>query len=379
MRGGVGVYVHIPFCEKKCGYCDFNVYSGYKSESQQRYVTALCEEIACRADGRTVGTVYIGGGTPTLLPAEALGRILDTLRAGFTIEGDAEITVEANPNDATASLFSDLHAFGVNRLSLGVQSFDDTELPLLDRVHSAHQAEEAIAMARATGFTNLSLDLMFGLPRQTRKSWEKTLTKALSLRLPHLSLYGLIVEEGTAFWARRERGRLSLPDHDSEAAMLALAHALTHEAGLERYEISNYATPGFQSRHNALYWRNDDYFGFGAGAWSYLDGLRARNTRKPPAYGAAVRELGWPIEESECLTPEESMGETVMLALRTVEGLDLEGFATRYGIRAEERFAAAIEKTVESGLCMLTPTHLTLTERGTFLASDAMAEFVGVG
>lgn len=373
----VGVYVHIPFCEKKCGYCDFNVYSGYKAESQARYVEALCEEIEKRADGREVATIYIGGGTPTLLPAEALGKVLTTLQAGFRVLPDAEVTVEANPNDASEALFTELRGFGVNRLSLGVQSFDDTELPLLDRVHSAHQAEEAIAIARAAGFTNLSLDLMFGLPRQTLASWEKTLTKALSLKLPHLSLYGLMVEEGTAFWARRERGRLSLPDHDSEASMLARAHVLTHAAGLERYEISNYAAEGFRSRHNALYWRNDDYFGFGAGAWSYLNGLRARNVKKPPAYGIAVREQDWPIEESEQLTLEEGMGETVMLALRTVEGLDLAEFAARYGVRAEERFAEAIEKTVALGLCILTPTHIALTEQGTFLANDAMAEFIG--
>ncbi len=372
-----GVYVHIPFCARKCGYCDFNVYSGYKTESQRRYVSALCEEISQRADGRIVTTVYIGGGTPTLLPSDELGKIISALRAGFIIENDAEITVEANPNDATSALFENLLAFGVNRLSLGVQSFDDGELPLLDRTHSARQAEDAISLARSAGFTNLSLDLMFGLPRQTQKSWEKTLQKALSLKLPHLSLYGLMIEDGTAFAARQARGRLPLPGDDSEASMLARAHALTREAGLERYEISNYAaSEELQSRHNALYWRNDDYFGFGAGAWSFLEGLRARNVKKPPEYALAVKENGWPVDESERLTPEAFMGETIMLALRTVQGLDLEGFYQRFEVRAEKQFAPAIEKTVASGLCSLTPTHLFLTERGTFLASDAMAEFV---
>jgi oxygen-independent coproporphyrinogen III oxidase len=373
----VGVYVHIPFCARKCGYCDFNVYSGYKSESQRRYVSALCEEIKKRADGRAVSTVYIGGGTPTILPVEELEKIISALRAGFSLTPDAEITVEANPNDATPELFESLLCFGVNRLSLGVQSFDDGELPLLDRTHSARQAEDAILLARAAGLTNLSLDLMFGLPRQTLKSWEKTLQKALSLKLPHLSLYGLMIEEGTAFAARQARGRLPLPGDDSEASMLARAHALTREAGLERYEISNYAaSEGFQSQHNSLYWRNDDYFGFGAGAWSFLGGLRARNVKKPPEYALAVKEKGWPIEESERLTSEALMGETAMLALRTVAGLDLESFARRFGVRAEDHFAEAIEKTVALGLCTLTPTHLCLTERGTFMASDAMAEFV---
>jgi oxygen-independent coproporphyrinogen-3 oxidase len=372
-----GVYVHIPFCQKKCGYCDFNVYSGYKIESQKRYIDALIEEIQHRATGQPISTIYIGGGTPTLLPTEQLERIIETLQAGFHVQDNAEITVEANPNDATIELFSALKTFGVNRLSLGVQSFDDSELPLLDRVHSAKQAEGAVKMARDAGFENCSLDLMFGLPRQSVKSWENSLRKALSLNPPHLSIYGLMVEEGTAFWARRERGKLSLPDQETEAKMLEAAHRVTRDAGLIRYEISNYAKPGFESAHNSLYWRNSDYFGFGAGAWSFLNGLRARNTRKPTEYEVKVRELGWPVDESERLSARELQGETAMLALRTVSGLDLESFATRFGVRAEERFAEAIEKTVLSGLCELTPTHLRLTGRGTFLASDAMAEFVG--
>ena len=223
MSDSVGVYVHIPFCEKKCGYCDFNVYSGYKSESQARYVDSLCEEIEKRAESREISTIFIGGGTPTLLPAESLGRILDRLRAGFTVLVDAEITVEANPNDATPELLSSLLNFGVNRLSFGVQSFDDSLLKQLDRVHSAQQAENALEIARKAGFTNLSLDLMFGLPRQTLTDWEKTLAKALSLDVPHLSIYGLMVEEGTAFWARRERGKLPLPGHEEEAEMFGLA------------------------------------------------------------------------------------------------------------------------------------------------------------
>ena len=379
MNPAPGVYVHIPFCEKKCGYCDFNVYSGYKAESQARYVDALCEEIRRRADGQTILTIFIGGGTPTLLPAESLGRILSELRAGFAVPEGVEITVEANPNDATPEKLSALKEFGVNRLSFGVQTFDDGLLKQIDRVHSARQAVDALQMARAAGFENLSLDLMFGLPRQTLKGWDATLEKALSLNVPHLSMYGLMVEEGTAFWARRERGKLPLPEHDTEAAMFGLAQERAEAAGLRRYELSNYALPGFESKHNSLYWRNDPYFGFGAGAWSYLGGVRARNVKKPPEYALKVREMGWPVDlgEREELTPAEVMGETAMLALRTVKGLDLMGFAERFGVRPETRFEEAIEKTVALGLCELTETHLRLTQRGTFLASDAMAEFVG--
>lgn len=377
MTTSPGVYVHIPFCEKKCGYCDFNVYSGYKAESRARYVDYLCEEIRRRANGQEVLTIFIGGGTPTLLPAESLARILSELRAGFAFPEGIEITVEANPNDATPELLVALKEFGVNRLSFGVQTFDDTLLKQIDRVHSARQAEDALQMAREAGFENLSLDLMFGLPRQTLADWEATLEKAISLDVPHLSMYGLMVEEGTAFWARRERGKLVLPEHDTEAAMFGLAQERAEATGLVRYELSNYARPGFESKHNSLYWRNDPYFGFGAGAWSYLGGVRARNVKKPPEYGLAVRERGWPIDEREELTPDEVMGETAMLVLRTVAGLDLNLFAERFGVRAENRFAEAIEKTVFQGLCELTDTHLKLTPRGTFLASDAMSEFVG--
>ncbi len=373
----IGLYVHIPFCEKKCGYCDFNAYSGYREASKARYVDALCREIERRATGRTFATVFFGGGTPTQLPAVALVRILETVRAVATLTPDAEISLEANPGDATAAMLTTLRAAGFTRLSFGVQTFDDSLLKTIDRLHSGAQARDAVLLAQDCGFENLSLDLMFGLPRQTLPDWERALDIALALPIPHLSLYGLIVEEGTAFFARQERGRLPLPSEEVEAAMFARALEKTRAAGLRRYEISNYARPGFESRHNRIYWRNEPYLGVGAGAASYLDGVRGVNERLPSRYSERALADEDPTASTEHLTPEETLGETVMLGLRLAEGVDLMAFARRFGVRCEERFAAEIARLTDAGLLEIQENRMRLTEpRGLFLASEAMMAFV---
>ena len=372
-----GIYIHIPFCEKKCGYCDFNAYSGYRDGTKARYVDALCREIAARAEpAARVPTVFFGGGTPTQIPAEDLVRILATVRAHYAVDADAEISTEANPADADAAYLRTLREAGFNRLSFGVQTFNDRLLKTIDRVHSAHDARAAVATARAAGFDNLSIDLMFGLPRQTLADWDQSLEAAFALRLPHLSMYGLIVEEGTPFFARRERGKLPLPSEKSEASMFARAIERAQEAGYRRYEVSNYALPGYESRHNQIYWRNEEYFGFGAGAVSYLDGVRFSAERRPSGYIETVLARGTATVWEERLTPDETMGETMMVGLRLADGVDLDAFARRFGVRAEDRFAAAVAKSVDAGLLERTPTHLRLTERGLFLASDVMADFL---
>ena len=211
-QNNAGVYVHIPFCVKKCGYCDFNAYSGYRDATKVKYVDALCREIEARAEPDTVvPTIFFGGGTPTTLSASDLSRILQTVRSSFDVDPDAEISLEANPSDATLPYLTELRQSGFNRISFGVQTFNDRLLKSIDRVHSAEDARTAVDLAKAAGFTNLSIDLMFGLPRQTLADWDRSLDAAFALDVPHLSMYGLIVEEGTVFWARRERGKLSLP------------------------------------------------------------------------------------------------------------------------------------------------------------------------
>lgn len=371
------IYVHIPFCSRKCGYCDFNAYSGYKDGTKARYVEALCREIAAAGDGSTIQTVFFGGGTPTNLPARDLARILATLRAHFTLAANAEVSLEANPSDASPQELEALRAAGFNRISFGVQTFNDTLLKLIDREHSGEAAKQAIVQARAAGFTNLSLDLMFGLPRQTVRDFERTLETALALEIPHLSIYGLIVEEGTPFFARRERGKLPLPAESAEASMFGRALEQTRVAGLERYEISNYARPGYACRHNRVYWRNESYFGFGAGATGYLAGVRRVNIRRPSAYTDAALAGRALAVETETLTADETMGETMMLGLRLAEGISLADFSARFGVEVEARWPTELAELTVQGLVERTATHLRLTEpKGLFLASEAMARFI---
>lgn len=372
-----GVYVHIPFCVKKCGYCDFNAYSGYKDATKKSYVEALVREITARAESNTlVPTIFFGGGTPTTLAAEELVRILETVKTAFAVDMDAEVSVEANPGDASLPYLAALRAGGFNRLSFGVQTFDDRLLRSIDRIHSGAEAENAVALAREAGFDNVSIDLMFGLPRQTLADWDRSLDRAFSLGVPHLSLYGLIVEEGTAFFARRERGKLPLPTEKAETAMFARALERAPVEGYGRYEVSNYARPGFACRHNRIYWRNEEYLGFGAGAASYVGGARLMNERLPARYADTVKASGTAFVSEERLSERETMGETVMLGLRLAEGVDLAAFAERFGVRAQEVFATEIARLRETGLVEVVNDRLRLTPRGLFLASDAMLAFL---
>jgi len=379
-----GVYVHIPFCVKKCGYCDFNAYSGYKDGTKACYVDALCREIEARAEPATrVPTVFFGGGTPTTLAADDLARILGTVRASFDLDADAEVSVEANPSDATLEYLRALRSGGgFNRLSFGVQTFNDRLLRSIDRVHTGAEAEAAIALAKKAGFTNLSIDLMFALPRQTMADWDRSLDAAFALDVPHLSMYALIVEEGTAFFARRERGKLPLPSEKMEAAMFARSIERATAVGYEHYEVSSYArsgrtsSAGFRCRHNQIYWRNEEYFGFGAGAASYLDGARTMNERLPGRYTETVGARGTATVSEERLTPREAMGETMMVGLRLRAGVDLAAFARRFGVRAETVFAEEIARLRDGGLIEVTSDRLCLTERGLFVGNEVMLAFL---
>jgi oxygen-independent coproporphyrinogen-3 oxidase len=377
LAASAGVYVHIPFCAKKCGYCDFNAYSGYKDGTKARYVDAVCREIALRAEPQTrIPTIFFGGGTPTTLSADDLARILAAVKAAFAVDTEAEITIEANPGDASGDYLAALRAAGFNRLSFGVQTFDDRLLKTIDRIHTGDDARRAVALARAAGFDNVSIDLMFALPRQTLADWDRALDAAFALDVPHLSLYGLIVEERTPFWARRERGKLPLPTEEVEAAMFGRAIERTQAAGYRHYEISNYARPGFESLHNQIYWRNEDYFGLGAGAVSYRGGVRAMNERLPSVYIDATRAPVWSNAWDERIAGRELLGETIMVGLRLRSGVDLDRFAARFGVRAEDAFADAIVRFTANGLLEIRDGHLRLTDRGLFFGSDAMAAFL---
>jgi len=395
----VGCYVHIPFCVRKCAYCDFNSYSGYTDGSVARYVRALTLEIRRSllhpspgtgegsASARGVGaalpgacpvdTIFFGGGTPTAIPATDEAALLHAVLETLPVTPDAEITTEANPGTMDVQHLEVLRAAGFNRISFGVQSFDGDLLKTLDRIHSAEEAKNAVKAARAAGFQNVSLDLMFALPRQTLAQWQDTLDQALALDTDHLSLYSLIVEEGTGFYTLQQKGRLPLPSDDLAADMFALARETAQGAGYSQYEIANFARPGRESRHNLHYWRNEPYYGFGCGAVAYLDGARRMNVKSPAKYAEAVEDGSDLTLSTETLTAEETMAETMMLGLRlTQEGVDCRRFQERFGIDPREKFAAEIATFTQRGLLEVAGDTLRLTPQGIFLASEVMVAFV---
>lgn len=374
------VYIHIPFCAKHCAYCDFNTYVEKAQSSLVREtVDAICRDIE-RADkpeaGHLISTIFFGGGTPTFLNGAQLGRILETVRACFPIAPDAEISSEANPGSSDVEKFAAMREAGFNRLSIGAQAFDDGLLTALDRFHTAGEAERALAAAREAGFTNLNLDLMFGLPTQRLSLWQATLDRALSARTEHLSLYALTLEPGTRFERLRAGGKLDLPDEDAELAMYEDALATLTAAGYEHYEISNVARPGFRCRHNLVYWHNEEYFGFGPGAVSYIAGRRWKRERLPARYVQKVNAGEDLAVESESLDTEGTLGETVMLGLRLRDGLPLQRLRDRFGIEPRTHFAPQIAELSERGFLTLENDTLRLTHRGLLFANDVLSEFL---
>src|SRR5579871_2962901 len=382
----IALYIHIPFCARHCAYCDFNTYvEKAQSPIVQETVEAICrdiERVAQEPDGAGIlgdhpaPTVFFGGGTPTFLRGEQLARILKTVQSCFAVTPDAEISSEANPGSSDAEMFTAMRAAGFNRLSIGVQSFDNRLLVALDRFHTAGEAERAVRAARAAGFDNLSLDLMFCLPEQTPQLWQETLEKALSLETEHLSLYALTLEPGTRFERLHTGGKLHLPDEDTELAMYETCITRLTAAGYEHYEVSNFARPGYRSRHNQVYWRNEEYLGFGPGAVSYLNGRRWKRERLPARYNRKVAEGADLSVESECLDAAGALGETMMLGLRLNEGLPLQRIRDRFGLDPLAYFAPQIEKLTARGLLVLEADTLRLTHRGLLLANDALCEFL---
>jgi oxygen-independent coproporphyrinogen-3 oxidase len=351
----LSLYIHLPWCRIRCGYCDFNT---YVAEPSAAYLAALDQELALAAatlGPREVTTVYFGGGTPTLLPPAAFGDLLATVRRLFALDAAAEVTAEANPETLSPAYLDGLRAAGVNRLSLGFQSAVPHVLATLDRVHTPGRALDAVGWARAAGFANVSLDLIYGTPGETLADWQTTLAAALSAGPDHVSAYSLIVEEGTRLAARMRRGELPYPDDDDVADKYVVADEAFGRAGLAWYELSNWGEP---CRHNVTYWLSGDWWGVGAGAHSHVGGERWWNYKLPAAY--VGRLPGSPAEGRETLTAEQRRTERVLLELRLATGLDaavlMEGERARLG-----RFAA-------DGLVKLDTGRVTLTRRGRLLA-----------
>jgi oxygen-independent coproporphyrinogen III oxidase len=375
-QGTIGLYIHLPFCRAKCAYCDFNSYAG-QEDLFAAYARAIAGEIQSAAGARAA-TVYLGGGTPTVLPLSLLAEILAAVRAHFTLDGDAEISIEANPGTVDAGLLARLRRLGVNRLSLGVQSLDDGELRLLGRIHSADQALQAFAAGRQAGLDNVSLDLIYGLPDQALLAWQASLTRALEMAPDHLSLYALTLEEGTPLADRVLSGELSSPDPDLVAEMYEWAEAACAAAGYEHYEISNWARePRLRCRHNLATWRNEPYLGFGAGAHSWAGGRRWSNVAGPADYIERLSSGSSPVAAVEEITAELEMAETTILALRLLqEGLDLARFRERFGSDARQHYASQVEELLALGLVEQDAHRLRLSPRGHLLANQAFYRFL---
>jgi putative oxygen-independent coproporphyrinogen III oxidase len=385
----VSLYLHIPFCSTRCGYCHFNTYEGLERLFDP-YTDALCTEITTTAarlrDEWTAHTIFVGGGTPTYLPPDNFIRILQTLREQWRWTPDIEITTEANPTHITQAYLERLREAGVNRVSFGAQAFEDDLLRMLDREHSAAQIGEAVHAARRAGFTNVSLDLMYGLPLQTLAQWQHSLDEALKLEPDHLSLYGLTIDEGTAFKKRVQTGALPVPDEELAADMYEFAEQCLAESGMRQYEISNWARLNREchfieaddishdlllwSRHNRTYWLNEPYLGFGPGAHSFFGGRRSWDLNAPQVYIERLKR-GQSVEGgAELISPELERAETVMLGLRLNEGVSRRQFAARFQQSLDDCFGVTLQQCAEWGLIVDDGERVRLTPRGRLLSNE---------
>ena len=367
----LGAYVHVPFCTKRCGYCSFNT-APYLEAAVPRFLRALDTEIALAgaapwSTGVRLRTVFLGGGTPSLLAPDELAGVLDALRARFGIEPDAEITVECNPESVSAERLARYRAAGVTRISLGVQSLDDRVLPTLDRLHSAADARRAFDGARAAGFPHVSLDLIYGLPGDDGAGWQRTVREALAWAPDHLSAYALSLDEGSAWTASGVRG---LPAEDAVAAQYRALTRLAADAGFEHYEVSNYARPGHRSAHNQVYWHAEEYLGLGPGACGFLGDVRYGNAKPLERYCATVEAGRLPVATHEALTGRQRLAERLFLGLRTSDGVPTAWVEERLALE-RGRLPERLDDWRARSLLETRGDRMRLTEEGFFL-SDAL-------
>jgi putative oxygen-independent coproporphyrinogen III oxidase len=363
-----GLYVHVPFCLTRCGYCDFNAYAGL-GHLAGRYVRALEDEAGLWADdwrGETFGSVFLGGGTPTTLEARDLARLLAHLRERLDVEPGAEVTIETNPDTVDSAKLATLLEAGYTRLSMGAQSFDQRVLDALERVHGPASVRRAFAAARAAGHTNVNLDLIFGADGETVASWRRTVEETIALGPEHVSAYALTIEPATPLGRKVGSGLVPSPDPDLQADMFGLACELLGDAGYLHYEVSNWALSGFECRHNLGYWRRRPYLGLGAGSHSYRDGRRWWNVRPPAEYLDTVERGARPVGGGEVLTPEDERLEEVFLRLRILEGVPVTSVA-----------GDVASGFLEQGLLRRQNGHLVPTERGMLLLNELVLSLAG--
>ncbi|MEC2307153.1 radical SAM family heme chaperone HemW [Bacillus atrophaeus] len=373
-------YIHIPFCEHICHYCDFNKYF-IQSQPVDEYLNSLEKEMintVVKTGQPKLDTIFIGGGTPTSLSEAQLEKLMDIVHRVLKPSSPLpEFAVEANPDDLSAEKLKVLKDAGVNRLSFGVQTFEDDLLKKIGRVHKKKDVFTSFERARALGFENISLDLMFGLPGQTLEHLDQSLQTALSLDAEHYSVYSLIVEPKTVFYNLMQKGRLHLPAQDQEAEMYELVMRQMSDANIHQYEISNFAKPGLESKHNLTYWSNEDYFGFGAGAHGYINGVRTVNAGPVKHYIDLINEKGFPYRDTHEVTKEEQIEEELFLGLRKTAGVSKKRFFEKYGCSLDELFAQVLCGLSDKGLIHNTESSVSLTHNGKLLGNEVFGAFLG--
>ena len=373
-------YIHFPFCVRKCPYCDFVSFENCLGKRGE-YTEALIKEIkGTEKDGGALRTIYMGGGTPSLFPPEQIHRVLKALEERFGIEDNPEITIEANPGTVDLKSLAGYREAGVNRISIGVQSFSYTLLQTLGRIHNGEQARKAIEAAKSAGFSNISCDLMTGLPGQTLADAEESLGILLEYGIPHISFYALTLEEGTPYYKKYQKHDELLPDPELERIMYKRLLSRIKNAGYGHYEISNCAKPGFESRHNLTYWKALPYYGFGCGAYSYRSDLRKGNTGDLSLYLKEMSktdpDLGAVLVDSEIIDAEEQKKEFMLLGFRLIEGVSPEEFFLRFGERMEDLFTDNLAKLSTRGLILLENGRYRLSDAGLDFANEVFREFV---
>lgn len=372
----LGVYLHIPFCAQKCAYCHFAIDPGRPADSRRdRYLRALRAEIGA-SKGGAADTVYFGGGTPSLVPPQQIGELIQAVKARYEISPDAEITLEANPKDLDVGGLSRLRETGVNRLSLGVQSFDDAVLREMFRDHSGDDAAAGFRAARQAGFSSLSVDLILGWPGETRERFLVTLHRLMDLGPDHVSLYVLETDGKTVVAHRAREGALHLPDDDLVADLFNEAEDIMAAAGIHAYEISNFARPGFESRHNLKYWDDGPFHAFGMSAHGFDDGVRYWNEPTFGVYCAAMETRGTARAGERTVSRQERLEEAVMTGLRVRSGIDRQQFRTRHGVDILDTFGEALRPSVEAGLLAVNETAVRLTRRGVLMSSEVLCAVV---
>lgn len=374
----IGLYIHIPFCQQKCLYCDFPSHANL-SHLYQPYITALCQEISGWGgvlSGNSIDTIYIGGGTPTIISAGSLTQILECVHTSFLISDNAEISVEANPGTVDQEKLLALQSGGVNRISFGVQSFSDPILRSIGRIHSADQASEAVIEAQKAGFKNINIDLMYGLPDQTCEDLEASVKQAIELGITHISAYGLKVEEGTPFAALEKQGKLILPGEDIDEAMYIFTTEFLPQNGFMRYEISNFSKAGFECHHNLKYWKYQPYLGVGAAAHSFLQKERFSNISDLSQYIACVETGKIPIAMREIPKGSSAMAEYIFLALRTVQGLSITEFNNYFACDFFQQYGKIVTKLAKQKLIMVEENQIYLTTMGMKYGNVVFCEFL---